>query len=286
MVIGLFAKLHRTDFADELWEIAEWLKQNKCIPLVDRRVVEQFGLKNLEGVEPEEIPPRADAVVVFGGDGTLLSVARLVKGYDCPILGVNLGSLGFLTEVTLDRLYTDLRALIEGRYSLEERCMLQATIYRKDGLPDHSEFHALNDVVVNKAALARVITVDALFDEVFIASFVADGMIVSTPTGSTAYSLAAGGPIVYPSLECLVITPICPHTLTNRPLVIPARHALRLVLRSGTDVMLTVDGQVGVPFHEGDEVVCTLSPHRVHLVRPTDKGFFDVLREKLKWARR
>jgi NAD+ kinase len=162
--------------------------------------------------------------------------------------------------------------------------MLQAEVLRDSRVIE--TYHALNDVVINKAALARVISVDAYFDESFIANFVADGMIVSTPTGSTAYSLSAGGPIVHPSLESILITPICPHTLTNRPLIIPPNHKIRFVLRSGKDVMVTVDGQIGVKFEERDEVVCTRSPFRVQLIRPGGRSFFHVLREKLKWAKR
>jgi len=282
--IGLFAKIHRTDFADEFREIIHWLNDNGCETMVEQSVVEKFGLVGIPGYERSSIPELADAVVVFGGDGTMLSVARLIQGRHCPILGVNLGSLGFLTEVTLDRLYSDLRSLLDGNYRVEERGMLKAVLHRHSGVSE--EFNALNDVVINKAALARVISVDAYFNDYFIANFVADGMIVSTPTGSTAYSLSAGGPIVHPALESILITPICPHTLTNRPLIIPAQHQIRFVLRSGQDVMLTIDGQVGVNFVEGDEVVCTQSDYRVELIRPNDKVFFDVLREKLKWAKR
>ncbi len=285
LTLGLFAKLHRLDFADELRDIVNWLEQNDCRPIVDQAVIDKFGLSELEGVERTRIPELADAVVVFGGDGTLLSVARLTRGHSCPILGVNLGSLGFLTEVTLDRLYSDLRSLIDGDFRLEERSMLQAEL-KKKGAANGDLFHALNDMVINKAALARVITVDAFFGEQFIASFVADGIIVSTPTGSTAYNLSAGGPIVHPALESILITPICPHTLTNRPLIIPPNEEVRFLLRSGRDVMLTIDGQVGVEFEEGDEVICTQSDDKVQLVRPSDKCFFDVLREKLKWAKR
>lgn len=284
MRVGLFAKLHRIDFAEELREIVAWLRTNGCEAIVDQTVVEKFHLEGVEGVDPDRIPELADAVVVFGGDGTMLSVARLIRGHQCPILGVNLGSLGFLTEVTLDRLYSDLRSLIDGKFKVEERCLVKATLHRRDGSTE--VFHALNDIVINKAALARVVTVDAYFDQHFIASFVADGIIISTPTGSTAYSLSAGGPIVHPTLECLLITPICPHTLTNRPIVIPGHHELRFVLQSGKDVMLTVDGQVGSAVAEGSEVVCTLSEFKVELVRPNDKAFFEVLREKLKWAKR
>jgi NAD+ kinase len=282
--IGLYAKRHRVDFADEFREIVAWLKSNGCRPLVDQTTAEAFGLADLETRPGEEIPSLADVIVVFGGDGTMLSVARLVAGHKCPILGVNLGSLGFLTEVTLDRLYSDLRSLLDGNYRLEERCMLRALLRRGSG--GSQEFDAFNDVVINKAALARVISVDAFFNQHFIANFVADGIIISTPTGSTAYSLSAGGPIVYPTLESILITPICPHTLTNRPLIIPPEHKIRFVLRSGKDVMLTIDGQVGVEFEQGDEVVCTRSPYRIELVRPNDRVYFDVLREKLKWAKR
>lgn len=284
LILGLFAKRHRTDFSEELTEIIGWLASHGCQTLVDEDIARRFSLKGVDSAPAAEIPARADAIVVFGGDGTLLSVARLVKGEACPILGVNLGSLGFLTEVTLDRLYSDLSSLISGQFELERRCMLEATIVRKGG--EVEKFHALNDVVINKAALARVISVDAYFNDQFIANFVADGIILSTPTGSTAYSLSAGGPIVYPSLESILITPICPHTLTNRPLIIPANSRIRFALRSGKDVMLTIDGQIGVDFSEEEEVICTQSPYTVELIRSNSRGFFDVLREKLKWGRR
>lgn len=284
MVIGLFAKTRRTDFAGQFKEVVDWFRSRNCTTLVEKGVVESYGLAGVTAVDRNEIPRQADALVVFGGDGTMLSVARLVKNHQCPILGVNLGSLGFMTEITVDRLYLNLKALLEGSYSVEERCMLQAEVLKDSRVVE--EHHALNDVVINKAALARVISVDAYFDESFIANFVADGMIVSTPTGSTAYSLSAGGPIVHPSLESILITPICPHTLTNRPLIIPPSHRIRFVLRSGEDVMVTIDGQIGVKFEEGDEVVCTRSPYRVQLVKPTGRNFFHVLREKLKWAKR
>lgn len=284
MIIGLFAKTRRTDFAGQFKEVLEWFRSKDCATLVEKEVVESYGLEGVDGVAREEIPQRADALVVFGGDGTMLSVARLVKHHRCPILGVNLGSLGFMTEITVERLYLNLKALIEGSYTVEERCMLQAEVLRDSRVVE--TYHALNDVVINKAALARVISVDVYFDESFVANFVADGMIVSTPTGSTAYSLSAGGPIVFPSLESILITPICPHTLTNRPLIIPPHHRIRFVLRSGKDVMVTVDGQVGIKFEEKDEVVCTRSPYRVQLIKPGGRDFFYVLREKLKWAKR
>jgi NAD+ kinase len=284
VVIGLFAKIHRTDFSEQLAEVASWLESKHCEVLVDAEVYEKFQLDHLTCVPGEEIPARADSLIVFGGDGTMLSVARLVRDQTCPILGVNLGSLGFLTEVTLDRVYTDLQALLDGEYRIDRRCMLEASLRTSSGTSN--TYQALNDVVINKAALARVISVDAYFDGQFIANFVADGIIISTPTGSTAYSLSAGGPIVYPTLESILVTPICPHTLTNRPLIIPPDYQIRFVLRSGEDVMLTIDGQLGVEFEEDDEVICTRSPFQVELIRPSKRGFFDTLREKLNWAKR
>lgn len=284
MKLGIFVKTHRFDFSDPLMRLLDWLKARGCEAVVEESVVSDYSLCGIESVEKNQIPARVDVVVVFGGDGTLLSVARLMQENDCPILGVNLGSLGFLTEVTLDELYPVLGRVIEGDFRIEKRRMLKAELRRTQGTIE--SFHALNDAVINKAALARVISVDAFIRDDFIANFVADGMIVSTPTGSTAYSLSAGGPILFPSIEALVITPICPHTLTNRALVVPDSDPVRLVLRSGEDVMLTLDGQVGVPVQDQDEIVCARSPFEISLIRPNARGFFDVLREKLKWAQR
>lgn len=283
MRIGIFAKTYRVDIAGEIEGVLKWLREKGAEPIVDERIIEAFQLSSAEARPKERIPGEADALVVFGGDGTMLSVARLVEGNGCPILGVNLGSLGFLTEVTMDELYPALEMLLNGNYRVDERCMLRAEVYANGQI---KTYHALNDVVMNKAALARVISLDAFLDDDFIARFIADGVIVSTPTGSTAYSLSAGGPIIYPSVDTLVLTPICPHTLTNRPLALPTNREIRLVLKSGEDVMLTVDGQVGETIKEGYEIRCGKSPFKVQLVRPDDRGFFDVLREKLKWGER
>lgn len=282
--IGIFVKPHRTDFAGQLRQVLDWLQAHQCQPLVDREIVERFELNRTLGWDRQEIPRQADALLVFGGDGTMLSVARLVGANQCPILGFNLGSLGFLTELTLGELYPALERLISGDYRTESRGLLEARIQRTSG--SGQSYHALNDAVINKGALARVISVDAFINEDFIANFVADGIIVATPTGSTAYSLSAGGPIVLPTLQSILITPICPHTLTNRPLLAPADHKMRFVIKSGEDVMLTIDGQVGVRLAEGDQVICTSSPYQIELVRPKDRNFFDVLREKLKWGER
>lgn len=284
MRVGVVSKPHRTEFARSLEEILQWLQRRGCQTLVEESVLENFGLSGYPGVTRGEMPSRVDAIIVFGGDGTILSVARAIGDNNAPILAVNLGSLGFLTEVTLDELYEALERLLKGEHRIDERRLLDATVKRSDG--SSSSFHALNDVVVTKGALARIIQLDAYIDEDFMATFLADGLIIATPTGSTAYSLAAGGPIVLPSLACTVVTPICPHTLTNRPLVFPPESEIRIILTSGEDVMLTVDGQQGVELVREDEIVCTSSRLRIELIKPHNKSFFDVLREKLKWAQR
>ena len=284
MRVGVVSKPHRTEFARDLEQILHWLRRQGCETLVEESVLENFGLSGYPGVSREEMPSRVDAIIVFGGDGTILSVARAIGDNIAPILAVNLGSLGFLTEVTLDELYEALARLLKGEHRIDERRLLDATVNRDDG--SCASFHALNDVVITKGALARIIQLDAYIGEDFMATFLADGLIIATPTGSTAYSLSAGGPIVLPSLACTVVTPICPHTLTNRPLVFPPESEIRIILTSGEDVMLTVDGQQGVELAEGDEIVCTCSRRRIELIKPHNKSFFDVLREKLKWAQR
>ena len=284
MRVGVVSKPHRTEFARSLEEILQWLERRGCETLVEEGVLENFRLSGYPGVTREEMPSKVDAIIVFGGDGTILSVARAIGGNNAPILAVNLGSLGFLTEVTLDELFEALERLLKGEHRIDERRLLDATVKRSDG--SSTSFHALNDVVITKGALARIIQLDAYIDDDFMATFLADGLIIATPTGSTAYSLAAGGPIVLPSLACTVVTPICPHTLTNRPLVFPPESEIRIILTSGDDVMLTVDGQQGVELAAEDEIVCTSSRLRIELIKPHNKSFFDVLREKLKWAQR
>ena len=284
MNIGIIAKPHRTEFSETLRDTLAWLASRGCSLLIEDSLLETFQIPGHQGLPRQQIPPLADAIVVFGGDGTILSVARTIGANKAPILGVNLGSLGFLTEVTLEELRGALECLIEGRYRIDRRHLLQAEVRHVQG--ETATHHALNDVVINKGALARIIRLDTFIDEDFMASFLADGMIVATPTGSTAYSLAAGGPVLYPSLESTVLTPICPHTLTNRPVVIPAGSKIRIVLKDGEDVTLTVDGQIGVALAEEDEIICTRSTRQIELVQPSDKSFFNVLREKLKWAER
>jgi NAD+ kinase len=282
--IGIFAKFTRCDYKDEMSGILTWLQDrgNEC--LVDERIVQSFSMSGVKGMPASQIPEKAEMAFVFGGDGSMLSTARTIGSSYCPILGINLGSLGFLTEVPAEQVYKAMEAVLDGRYELEERCLLKARLFNREGR--EFVYYALNEIVVSRAALSRVITVDTCLDDDFIAEFVADGVMIATPTGSTAYSLSAGGPIVHPAMEAFLVTPICPHTLTNRPLIVPADRSLRITLRSGEDVKLSIDGQVGVDFFPGEEVVCEQAPFKIHLIRSGGQGFFDVLRHKLKWSER
>lgn len=284
MKIGIVAKPHRANFAKELSEIFRWLQDHDCELVVEDALAEEFGLDSTQVAHQDDIPPLVQAIIVFGGDGTLLSVARSIRDCGTPILGVNLGSLGFLTEVTVDELYPAVEQLLAGRHRIEKRWLLKAEIRPAQG--NTIIYHALNDAVINKGAISRIISLATYIQDDFTATFLADGIIVATPTGSTAYSLSAGGPIVFPTLDSIILTPICPHTLTNRPLVVPANAEIRLVLRSGRDVMLTMDGQIGAALQEGDEIVFTRSPYSIGLIQSKERSFFDILREKLKWAER
>ncbi len=235
--------------------------------------------------ELEHVADGVDLIMVLGGDGTLLSVARQVKGKDVPIMGVNLGGLGFLTEVSLEELPGMLPRVIAGEYLTSIRSMLEVAV-RREG-EEIFELSLLNDVVITKDALARIIDIETQVDGEYLTTFRGDGLIVSSPTGSTGYSLAAGGPILHPSLGHMVVTPICPHTLTNRPIILPAEVSVNARLISADEkVILTLDGQVGLPLEHMDEVKVKKSPFTVSLIRSERKGYFEVLRNKLKWGER
>jgi len=284
VTIGILVKLTRPDFARELTEILNWLNERGCQTLVAEDVAQELELSDTATAPRQRLPELSDILLVFGGDGTLLSAARLVGKFSAPILGVNLGTLGFLTETSLEDLIPSLERLLAGEYRISRRWKLAVELRRQE--QSVASFEALNDAVINKGALARIISLDAYSGSDFIANFLADGLIVATPTGSTAYSLAAGGPILFPSESLIAITPICPHTLTNRPLILPATNQVRVLLRSGDEVMLTVDGQVGSAMREGDELICTRSEKPIELIQPGSTTFFDILRQKLKWGER
>jgi NAD+ kinase len=242
-------------------------------------------------VEGEEVVPRSqlgekkpDFALVLGGDGTLLSAARAVAHEGVPILAVNLGSLGFLTEVPLSEMYATLDAVDRGLCPVEERSILDCTAYRDNQAVAHH--FALNDVVINKSAISRLVDFDLLIDGLFVFSYKADGVIIATPTGSTAYSLAAGGPVLMPSVQSFVVTPVCPHALTLRPLVVRDNAQIEIrVETAAEEAFLSIDGQVGMPVRQGDLVVCQRAAHTVKLMR-VRRTFFDVLRNKLKWGQR
>ncbi len=235
--------------------------------------------------EMEHVGEGADLIVVLGGDGTLLSVSRHGKGSEVPIIGVNLGSLGFLTETSTEEFATTLEKVLNGDFSISKRIMLDVRVNREgDRIFDIT---ILNDAVITKDALARIIDIETYVNEEYLTTYKADGLIVSTPTGATGYSMAAGGPLIYPSLTNLIVTPICPHTLTNRPIILPESVVIRAVLKSRDEkVILTLDGQVGFPLEYADEVTVKKSSHVVHLVKSSSRGYFEILRTKLKWGER
>lgn len=282
--VAIFAKVHDPRCQGVASELIAWLEERHCVPLVEAHLARHMGYLN--GLSDEQIRDQAQLVVVLGGDGTLISVARLFSGREVPILGVNLGSLGFLTEITVEELYPVLERCLQGNLRLSERMMLEVVVTR--GSTELTRCHVLNDAVINKGALARIIELETTVDRYNLTTFKADGLIVSTPTGSTGYSMSAGGPIVHPVMCCIVITPICPHTLTNRPIVLPDQSVVRIVVKSSFDEMvyLTLDGQVGVELQEGDTVEVRCAVKTTALVTSRDKDYFSILRTKLKWGER
>lgn len=223
-------------------------------------------------------------VIVLGGDGTLLSVARKVGRYGFPLLGVNLGGLGFLTGIPLKRLYPAIEMVLKGQLEIEGRLMLEADVIREG--EEVSRFRFLNDVVINKGALARIIDLEVSINDQFLTTFRADGLIISTPTGSTAYNLSAGGPILYPTVANLIVTPICPFTLTNRPIILPDTDTISIKMGKESEerVSLTFDGQVGFDLLYGDKVVIQKSEERIRLFKSPDQTYFEILRTKLMWG--
>jgi NAD+ kinase len=239
----------------------------------------------LAAVGPEEIAARAELAVVLGGDGTLIHAARLLRGNSAPIVGINLGALGFMTEIPVTEAKQALAEVFAGKAKIDSRMKLSCRLYREESLILEEE--VLNDVVINKSALAKISSHETWLDSAYVATYLADGVIFSTPTGSTAYALSAGGPIIHPAVDCVVVTPICPHALTQRPVVVPGDEVLSVRLTNELqDVYLTVDGQVGYPLKQGDRIEVQKSPHRVLLVRNPRLDYFAILRQKLHWGER
>ena len=282
--IAVFAKVHDPRCQGVASELVDWLTARGLLPLVESHLARH--LSNAVGIESAAIPDQADLVVVLGGDGTLISTARLMGDNCVPIVGVNLGSLGFLTEITVDELYPTLELCLSGEHRVSERMMLHAVVER--GGKELAAHRVLNDVVINKGALARIVDLETRVNCFDLTTFKADGLIISTPTGSTGYSLSAGGPIIHPAMNCIAITPICSHTLTNRPIVVADDSLVMVTVRSlpDEDVYLTLDGQVGVELQCGDVIRVRRALHSAQLVMSSSKDYFAVLRAKLKWGER
>ena len=282
--VGIVSKPKREDIATVVPPLLEWLKSRGLKFCYDHETAECLAPGGPE-VAREEMPGKVDLILMLGGDGTLLATARALGEHDVPILPVNLGGMGFLTSVTLDEVYSILDLVLAGKHRVSERILLCSEVLR-EGKVVQSHL-ALNDAVLNKAALARITDFDLYLDDGYACSYKGDGLIIATPTGSTAYSLAAGGPIVFPVVHAFLITPICPHSLTNRPLVVPDTMKIRVEFRSSEEsIYLTLDGQVGVELQHGDQITVRKAEKAVHLVRPSRKTYFEILRSKLKWGAR
>jgi NAD+ kinase len=286
--IGIVVKPHQPDALKTLCGLVEWLSK-RGIALVGGPGIERAQIEHETGCaveirENDQLAADVDLMLVLGGDGTMISTARMVGDAEVPVLGVNYGGLGYLAEFRVEELYSALESILAGRYGLEKRLMLAVELLRGD---EHvTRTRVLNDVVINKSALARIIEIEAYLNQQFVNSFRADGLIVSTPTGSTAYNLSAGGPVIYPSMNAIVITPICPFTLSNRPIVVPDESVIELRLKTqNEEVALTLDGQVGFPLKPEDCVVIRKSRTTFNLVQPMNRNYFEVLRDKLRWGR-
>jgi NAD+ kinase len=286
--IGVVVKPHQPDALETLCRITEWLNELSIqlvgTPKIQHEQVEHQTGCAVDVVPDEELAAGVDLILVLGGDGTMISTARLIGDTVVPVMGVNYGGLGYLAEFPIEELFTALEAILAGQYKVQKRVMLAVELWRGAEMVTHSR--VLNDVVVNKSALARIIEIEAYLDAQFVNLFRADGLIVATPTGSTAYNLSAGGPVIYPSMNAVVITPICPFTLSNRPIVVPDESMIEVRLKTEKeDVALTLDGQVGFPLEVNDRIVIRKSKTTFNLVQPPNRNYFDVLRDKLKWGR-
>jgi NAD+ kinase len=281
---GIVSKPNAPAAVDLVPKLIQWLTARGIAMRLDEATA-RYAAMRAAGVPREEVPEGCDVIIVLGGDGTLLSAARAIGHREIPLFPVNLGGLGFLTAISVDELFFELERFLCGEHRIEKRKLLTAEVERGGRVV--AGYDALNDAVLTKSSIARMIDLDAFVDDQFVCAYKADGLIVATPTGSTAYSLSAGGPIIFPSVPAICLTPICPHMLTNRPVIVSETSVVRVTSRGPDEsVFLTIDGQVGTPIHERDVLVCRSSQYSLHLVRPPRMMFFDVLRQKLKWGER
>ena len=283
MRIGIIAKSNIEEPVEITKKLSKWLKKKGVEVYVEKELGGKIRHSN--SVDRTEIPELVDVILVFGGDGTFLGVARLACKHGTPILGINLGGLGFLTEVTVDELYPMMERILDGDYEVEDRQMLLTSIRR--GKKNIGKYEVLNDVVINKGAVARIIDLAIYIEDSHVTTYRADGIILSTPTGSTAYSLSAGGPIVHPKIPVTIITPICPHTLTNRPLVVSSKMKVEIkITTQEPDTYLTLDGQIGVRLKTGDVIEVKRTDTSVKLIKSPFRDFFTILKTKLMWGER
>lgn len=279
--VGIFCKPKSSLGREVLLELTDWLRKKDCAVLMPEETAELIDESPTH--RREDIPPNADLIIVLGGDGTLLSVARITHPTQVPILAVNLGSLGFLTDVSLAKLYPTLEKVFNGKSRNEPRMLLQARVIR-NRLAVTEDF-VLNDVVIHKGTLARIVNLEVQVNDQYMTSYRADGLIVSTPTGSTAYSLSAGGPILHPSMNALVLSPICPFTLTNRSIVIPSNATIQIHQTTDEELRVTLDGQTGYDLLADDLLELRPSDQPVNLIEVPGKNYYQILRQKLHWGR-
>ncbi|KXG78153.1 NAD kinase [Fervidicola ferrireducens] len=278
--IGLFLNLCKNNALSVATSLVQWLKENNYDVFTESSIVNKLGLP-VESNNLEELAKNIELAITLGGDGTLLNVARKLAPYDIPILGINLGHLGFLTEIEVPDLYSDLELLKRGKFYIDKRMMIEAKVFREEKFVKN--FLALNDVVVTKGPFARLIRLKTSVNNAYVDTFNADGLIIATPTGSTAYSLSAGGPLVDPNVEVLLLTPICPHTLQNRSMIISPNDSITVqVVAEHQEIMLTADGQLGYRLQPYDKVVVKKSQYYAKLVRIKSRSFYDILRKKLR----
>jgi NAD+ kinase len=286
--IGIVLKPHQPDALKTICELVVWLAERNIQlaggPEIERERIEHQTGCPVKEVEEDKLADKVDLILVLGGDGTMIATARTIGDQEVPVLGVNYGGLGYLAEFRIEELYSALESILSGNYQLDKRVMLSVELRRGETVVTSNR--VLNDVVINKSALARIIEIEAYLNRHFVNSFRADGLIVSTPTGSTAYNLSAGGPVIFPSMNAVVITPICPFTLSNRPIVVPDNAEIELLLKTEhEEVALTLDGQVGFPLKVEDRVTIRKSRTTFNLIQPMNRNYFDVLRDKLRWGR-
>lgn len=284
--VGILIKPHQPEAVKTICRLVTWLAAHGITviagPPIDRAQIELETGCAIETMEHEALAASVDLIVVLGGDGTMIAAARALAGREVPVLGVNYGTLGYMAEFHTEEVIPALEALIGGAYALDRRLMLTAELFR--GGEQKLQQRVLNDIVVSKSALARIIEIEVWLNKMYVNLFRADGLIISTPTGSTAYNLSAGGPVIFPSMNALVLTPICPHTLSNRPLVVPEDAAIEIILKTKEEVALTLDGQIGYPLEEGDRIHVRKSHTTFNLLQPPNRNYFEVLRGKLGWG--